>query len=303
MQRINGIDWDKLRVFHAAAHAGSFTKAGETLDMSQSAVSRQVSAIEQDLNVPLFHRHARGLMLTEQGELLYRAANEMLLKLDAVRAELQEARDRPSGTLRVTTTVGLGSTWLTDRLHEFVELYPEISLQLILENEELDLSMREADVAIRLQKPSQPDLIQRRLFTVHFHIYAAPSYLARHGEPKTLEDLDNHRIVTFGVPVPTYLRHLNWLEVAGRNRGSPRRPVLLINNVSSIWNAVRNGAGIAALPDYLMEKNSSDLVRILPQAEAPAFTTYFVYPSELRNSARVAAFRDFLLDKAETWAF
>jgi DNA-binding transcriptional LysR family regulator len=303
MQRVNGIDWDKLRVFHAAAHAGSFTKAGETLDMSQSAVSRQVSAIEQDLNVPLFHRHARGLMLTEQGELLYRAANEMLMKLDAVQAELQEARDRPSGTLRVTTTVGLGSTWLTDRLHEFVALYPDISLQLILENEELDLSMREADVAIRLQQPSQPDLVQRRLFTVHFHIYASPSYLARYGEPKTLEELDDHRIVTFGVPVPTYLRHLNWLEVAGRNRGSPRRPVLLINNVTSIWIAVRNGAGIAALPDYLMEKNSSDLVRILPQAEAPNFTTYFVYPSELRNSARVGAFRDFLLDKAGTWSF
>ncbi|MGD9740431.1 MAG: LysR family transcriptional regulator [Bauldia sp.] len=297
------MDWDKLRVFHAAAHAGSFTKAGETLDMSQSAVSRQVSAIEQELNVPLFHRHARGLMLTEQGEMLYRAANEMMMKLEAVQARLQEARDKPSGTLRLTTTVGLGSTWLAERLHEFVELYPDISLQVILENEELDLSMRQADVAIRLQKPSQPDLIQRRLFTVHFHIYASPSYLARFGEPKTLEDLDNHRIVTFGVPVPQYLRHLNWLEVAGRQRGSPRKSVLLINNVSSIWRAVRNGAGIAALPDYLMEKNSNELVRILPQAEAPSFTTYFVYPSELRNSARVAAFRDFLLDKAETWSF
>jgi DNA-binding transcriptional LysR family regulator len=270
--------------------------------MSQSAVSRQVSAIEQDLNVPLFHRHARGLMLTEQGELLYRAANEMLMKLDAVRSELQEARDRPSGTLRVTTTVGLGSTWLADRLHEFTELYPGISLQVILANEELDLSMREADVAIRLHKPSQPDLVQRKLFTMRFHIYAAPAYLARHGEPKTLDDLDNHRVVTFGVPVPSYLRDVNWLEVAGRSRGSPRQPVLRINNVAAIRNIVRKGAGIASLPDYLVGKDT-ELVRILPQAEAPSFTTYFVYPTELRKSARVAAFRDFLLDKAESWSF
>jgi len=296
------MDWDKLRVFHAAAHAGSFTKAGETLDMSQSAVSRQVSAIEQDLNVPLFHRHARGLMLTEQGELLYSAASEMLMKLESVQSRLQETRDKPSGTLRVTTTVGLGSTWLAERVHEFVELYPDISLQLILENEELDLSMRQADAAIRLQKPSQPDLIQRKLFTVHYHIYASPGYLERFGEPKTLEDLDNHRIVTFGVPVPQYLRHLNWLEVAGRNRGAPRRPALLINNVFAIHNAVRRGAGIAALPDYLFDKDSR-LVRVLPQAEAPSFATYFVYPSELRNSARIAAFRDFLLEKAATWAY
>jgi len=296
------MDWDKLRVFHAAAHAGSFTKAGETLDMSQSAVSRQVSAIEQDLNVPLFHRHARGLMLTEQGELLYSAASEMLMKLESVQSRLQETRDKPSGTLRVTTTVGLGSTWLAERVHEFVELYPDISLQLILENEELDLSMRQADAAIRLQKPSQPDLIQRKLFTVHYHIYASPEYLERFGEPKTLEDLDNHRIVTFGVPVPQYLRHLNWLEVAGRNRGAPRRPALLINNVFAIHNAVRRGAGIAALPDYLFDKDSR-LVRVLPQAEAPSFATYFVYPSELRNSARIAAFRDFLLEKAATWAY
>jgi DNA-binding transcriptional LysR family regulator len=296
------MDWDKIRVFHAAAESGSFTRAAEALDMSQSAVSRQVSAIERDLGVPLFHRHARGLMLTEQGEMLYRAAHDMLMKLDAVRGELQEARDKPSGTLRVTTTVGLGSTWLTDRLHEFIERYPDISLQLILENEELDLSMRQADVAIRLQKPTQPDLVQRRLFTVHFHIYAAQSYLDRFGEPKSLEELDNHRIITFGVPVPAYLREMNWLEVAGRPRGTPRQPVMRINNVMAIRNVVRNGAGIATLPDYMMEKVAG-LVRILPQAEAPSFTCYFVYPSELRNSARIGAFREFLLDKAQTWSF
>jgi DNA-binding transcriptional LysR family regulator len=296
------MDWDKLRVFHAAAELGSFTRAAEALDMSQSAVSRQVSAVERDLNVPLFHRHARGLMLTEHGEILYHAAHDMMIKLDVVRGQLMEARDKPSGTLRVTTTVGLGSTWLTDRMHEFVELYPDISLQLILENEELDLSMRQADVAVRLQKPSQPDLVQRRLFTVHFHIYASQDYLDRFGEPSTLESLDDHRIITFGVPVPSYLRDVNWLEVAGRPLGQPRQPVMRINNVMAIRNVVRNGAGIATLPDYMMEK-SGDLVRILSQAEAPSFTTYFVYPSELRNSARIGAFRDFLLEKSRDWSY
>ena len=102
------LDWDKLRVFHAAAEAGSFTHAAETLRLSQSAISRQVSALEHDVGVPLFHRHARGLVLTEQGEMLFRTAHDVLMKLEAIKTRLTEAKDRPSGVLRVTTTVGLG---------------------------------------------------------------------------------------------------------------------------------------------------------------------------------------------------
>ena len=297
------MDWDKLRIFHAAAQAGSFTHAGEALNMSQSAVSRQVSALEQDLGVPLFHRHARGLILTEQGEDLFRAARDVTVKLESVRSRLTESSEKPTGTLRITTTVGLGSTWLTQRLHEFVDLYPEISIHLILDDDELDLSMRQADVAIRLRQPTQPDLIQRRLFTVHMHLYAAPSYLNRFGNPKTVADLDNgHRIVTFGVPVPQYLRDLNWLELAGRGSDNPREASLKINNVFAIKNAVENGTGIAVLPSYMVEPGSG-LVQLLPEEQVPSFATYFVYPAELKNSARVHVFRDFLLSKAQNWSY
>ena len=296
------MDWDKLRIFHAAAQAGSFTHAGDALNMSQSAVSRQVSALEADLGVPLFHRHARGLLLTEQGELLYRTAREVLLKLEAVQTRLTDTKEKPSGTLRVTTTVGLGSTWLTSRLNEFVDLYPEVELRLIFDDDELDLGMREADVAIRLRKPTQPDLIQRKLFTVHFHLYAAPSYIQRFGTPKAIEDLDEHRIVSYGEQAPMYLRDMNWLETAGLPAGQKRRCVLRINNVVAIKRAVQRGVGIALLPDYLIEEDSG-LMQILPGAHVPTFDTYFVYPSELKNTARIAAFRDFLLSNAERWTF
>jgi DNA-binding transcriptional LysR family regulator len=296
------MDWDKLRIFQAAAQAGSFTHAGEQLNMSQSAVSRQVSALEQDLGVALFHRHARGLILTEQGEHLSRAANEVLAKLETVRSRLTESSEKPTGTLRITTTVGLGSTWLTDRIHEFIELHPTVNVQMILDDEELDLAMRQADVAIRLRQPVQPDLIQRRLFTVHMHLYAAPSYLERFGRPRTLEDLDKHRLVTFGVPVPTWLRGLNWVETAGRDPGDPREPILKINNVFSIRSAVLRGIGIAVLPDY-MASEETGLERLLPEAEVPSFATYFVYPAELKNSARVHVFRDFILSKAQNWSY
>lgn len=296
------MDWDKLRVFKAAAQAGSFTHAGESLGLSQSAVSRQVSALESELGVPLFHRHARGLLLTEQGELLFRAAREVTMKLDAVQARLADTREKPSGVLKVTTTVGLGTTWLTARLHEFVELYPDVRVQLILDDTELDLGMREADVAIRLRQPVQPDLIQRRLFTVHFHLYASPTYLKRFGAPATIADLDHHRIVTFGEQGAAYLREMNWLESAGRSSDNPRLPTLKVNSVVAIKRAVQRGIGIALLPDYIVESDSG-LVQLIPEADLPEYNTYFVYPAELKTTARVRAFRDFLVAKSEEWTY
>ena len=179
------MDWDKLRIFQAAADAGSFTHAGETMGLSQSAISRQVSALEQDLGTPLFHRHARGLILTEQGELLLGTVQDVVFKLEAARSRLIDSRDKPHGELRVTTTLGFGANWLTPRLGEFLELYPEVKLQVLLDDDELDLGMREADVALRLREPSQPDLIRRRLFTVHFHAYASAEYLKRYGQPRS----------------------------------------------------------------------------------------------------------------------
>jgi DNA-binding transcriptional LysR family regulator len=296
------MDWDKLRIFHAAAEAGSFTRAGEALNMSQSAVSRQVSALEQELGTPLFHRHARGLIPTEEGELLMAAARDIMLKLEGVKAQLADSRGQPTGVLRVTTTVGLGSTWLTSRINEFIDLYPGIHLELILDDGELDVAMRQADVAIRLRAPTQPDLVQRKLFTVHFHVFASPGYLKRFGQPQTTDDIDQHRIVVFGDNAPAYLKDMNWLCIAGREPGQPRSAVLSVNNVVAIRRAVEKGVGIAMLPDYIVP-NDSELVRILSDYEVPSFDCFFVYPEELRDSARVTVFRDFLVANAKRWHY
>src|ERR1044071_2539069 len=122
------MDWDKLRIFHAVAEAGSFTHAGEMLNLSQSAVSRQISALEESLKTPLFHRHARGLILTEAGEILYTTVRDVFGKLANVEAQITESRERPSGLLRITATVAFGSVWLVPRLREFLELYPDIEI-------------------------------------------------------------------------------------------------------------------------------------------------------------------------------
>jgi DNA-binding transcriptional LysR family regulator len=289
------LDWDKLRVFHAVAEAGSFTHAGETLNLSQSAVSRQIQALEEALSVPLFHRHARGLILTEQGETLNRAVREVFAKLAMTEALLTESRERPTGRLKVTTTVGFGSVWLAPRLHRFLAMHPDVTLTVLLDDADLDLAMREADVAIRMHPPRQPDLIQRNLGTFGWRVCGAPDYLKRAGMPQRAEDLDAHRMIVYGDYRPP-VESVNWLSEAGRRPGAPRRAVLEMNSLPGILQAVRSGLGLAALPDYMGEELDG-LVQVLPEIKAPRIEAFFVYPEELRHSKRVAVFRDFLVSE------
>ena len=296
------MDWDKIRIFLNVAEAGSFTRAGDDIGLSQSAVSRQISALERELKAPLFHRHARGLILTEQGDLLFRAARDMKLRLENTRARLVETSERPSGDLRVTTTVGLGSSWLAGRISEFLDLYPDVRVELVLTNEELDLAMREADIAIRMRRPAQPDLIQRRLFTVHYHAFASPDYVKRFGEPKTIADLDEHRLVSFGGNEPSYLLATHYLSSIGRE-GEDRRPVhFTVNNINALHKAMEAGIGVGILPDYAVE-GEEGLVQVLREVEMPTMESYLVYAEEMRTVARVQAFRDFLVNKAQRWTY
>ena len=294
------MDWDKLRVFHAVADAGSFTHAGDTLSLSQSAVSRQVHSLEESLGVMLFHRHARGLILTEQGELLYRSVHDVFHQLAMTEAVLTDSKERPEGPLRITTTVAFGSTWLTREIKKFIEDYPGIDVSLILTDSDLDITMREADCAIRFAMPTRGDLIQRHLRTVRSRLYASPEYLRTHGMPKSVEDLDGHLIV-FGDDGPIPTPSINWpLGLQVNDHGI--RPVLKVNNIYGIYRAVVSGLGIAPLPSY-MTRLSSELVHVLPELVGPEIDMYFVYPEELRDSMRISMFRDFLIRSLnEAWA-
>ena len=295
------MDWDKLRIFHAVAEAGSFTHAGDSLHLSQSAISRQISALEESLNCRLFHRHARGLLMTEQGELLYRTVHEVFAKLTMAEAQLNDAQDRPQGPLKIATTVGLGSLWLTPRIREFIDLYPDIEVTLITSDEELDVSMREADCAIRLTPPTQPDLIQRRLTRVNTHVFASPDYLQQNGMPDRVADLASHKLIVFSEEIVSPAPNLNWLLNAAREAaGNEPQKILTLNNLYGMVRAVEAGIGIAGLPDFLARESRS-LVRVLPELEGPGYDAYFVYPEELRASQRINVFRDFLVSKvAET---
>lgn len=296
------LDWDRLRIFRVVAEEGNLTHAGETLRLSQSAISRQIGALEKSLGVKLFQRHARGLVLTGEGKMLQRTAREVFERITRMEARLADSRERPQGPLRVTTTVGFGSVWLPPQLPEFLDRYPEIELSLLIGDTELDLRTLEADVAIRLAQPHQPDLIQRHLFTGHIAIYAATSYLQRFGTPATMDELLRHRIVTYGEQASLPFPGVNWLADTLRERDPSFAPALILNNIVGMVRAVERGAGVAAIPTLLVHQLGG-CERIMPDIEGPPIEAYFVYPEALRKTLRVEVFRDFLLEKVREAPF
>ena len=289
------MDWDKLRVFHAVAAEGSLTRAGETLRVSQSAVSRQISALEESLAVTLFHRHARGLLLTEQGELLYATTKTMSARLDATMARLRDSRDEIMGELRVTTSVGFGNLWLAPRLASLYQTYPKIKIDLILDERVLDLSMREADIAIRMKEPSQADLIRRKLMSTSMRLFATQSYLAKTSLPRDLCELSGHRLICQGGSRPPDSITQSFVD---RLFADEVQSYLTVNNYYGVLQAVTNNLGIGVLPDYL-EEHRPELIPVLPELASNEIPVYLAYPLELRESKRTRAFRDFVIKEAK----
>ena len=298
------MDWDKLRIFHAVASAGSFTHAGQTLGLSQSAVSRQISALEEEISTPLFQRHARGLTMTDEGELLFSAVTDVLGRLAAAEEALKNVHDAPRGALKITASHGIGAYWLLPRLGQFLAQYPEVEVHLVMDDKELDLAQREADLAIRMRAPVQADLIQRKLFTVHYHMYAAKSYLKDHPAPKTLEEIGEHSIIVYGETAVPEIRDINWLLEAFKKNAKPGSTgkIIRINNITGILQATEAGLGIGVVPDFVAAEHPK-LERVLPDVNAPGFDVHLVYADALRQSKRVAAFREFAVKASKDWQY
>jgi DNA-binding transcriptional LysR family regulator len=291
------MDWDKLRIFHQVASAGSLTHAGESLRLSQSAVSRQIRALEESLNTTLFHRHARGLILTEQGELLFDATSSMNKRLETASARIRDSEEEVFGELRVTTTTGFGTLWLVPRLPKLYERYPDLKIDLMLEERVLDLPMREADVAIRMKEPSQADLIRRRLMNIRMRLYATPEYLAERGTPRRIAEIAGHRLICQNPQTPqvaagaVLVQSLMEYDIAS---------TLHVNNYFGVLQGVLAKLGIGVLPDYITEE-FPNLVRVLDDVESAEVPVFLAYPEELRQSKRIAAFRDFVTEEISAY--
>lgn len=289
------MDWDKLRIFHSVAESGSLTNAGKTLNLSQSSVSRQITTLEESIGVALFRRHARGLVLTEQGELLHQATRDVYQKLAGIKNQLIDTQRRPEGPMTVTVSEFIASTWLAPKLAEFRERYPTIQLTVLVDDRILNINMKEADAAIRLRKATEPDLVQRHLSTIRFHICGSKKYFEKHGYPETVTDLKDHFLIAYPENITGPLKNPNWLfDVTGVDPKTQNN-LMMVNSMYGIYRSVKTGAGIAALPDYLINEDP-DLEVILPRIERPPIDMYFIYAEERRNSRRLIVFRDFLIE-------
>ena len=290
------MDWDKLKIFHVVAEAGSFTSATVILNISQSAISRQIQSLEEDLKVKLFERHARGLTLTQNGEYVYKTAHEVIGKLKEIETSLGDQKNKPTGKLTITTVRSFGTHWLTPRIQEFMNLNPEIEVELIFDDKELDLSTRQADIGIFMRRPKQLNYIQRKLVDINYHIYGSTKYLGKYGIPKTINDLTKHRFISFGKGAPSPVFNPDWALKLGSKDNNKIKPVMKVNSVMGLLLAVESGVGLAALPDYLVSQ-SNNVVKVLPKSEGPITEAHFVYPQSLKNIARVQAFKNFLYSK------
>ena len=290
------MDWDKLKIFHVVAEAGSFTSATVILNISQSAISRQIQSLEEDLKVKLFERHARGLTLTQNGEYVYKTAHEVISKIKEIETSLGDQKNKPTGKLTITAVRSFGTHWLTPRIQEFMNLNPEIEVELIFDDKELDLSTRQADIGIFMRRPKQLNYIQRKLVDINYHIYGSTKYLGKYGIPKTINDLTKHRFISFGKGAPSPVFNPDWALKLGSKDNNKIKPVMKVNSVMGLLLAVESGVGLAALPDYLVSQ-SNNVVKVLPKSEGPITEAHFVYPQSLKNIARVQAFKNFLYSK------
>lgn len=297
------MDWDKLRTFHIVAEAGSFTHAGTALDLSQSAISRQISGLEESLGgVKLFHRHARGLVLTEAGELLEKTASDIFGKLSMIEARLSDSISQPTGTLRITAPGFLGSTWLVPKLSDLHDKYPELEIQLLLDNRIFNLGMREADAAIRLYKPDQNDLLSFKLGAIKFRICGSKEYFKKHGRPEKVKDLKQHTLLGYPLHVPVPFEDPNWLFRKAAVDEESNTKLIRMNSLHAISQGAQNGLGLAVLPEYIINHNDT-LESCLNDVVRPPVDVHFVYAEERKESNRIKLLQEFLIDTAKNSNF
>jgi DNA-binding transcriptional LysR family regulator len=295
------MDWNKLKAFYEVAINKSISKASYKLNISQSAISRQIQDLELDIKTTLFTRHQKGVRLTEQGENLFETVNKINFYISNFEQKLLDKKTKPVGKLTVSTTIGFGSTWLTPRINKFTDQFPDIEVSLLMSDEEIDLSNRSADVAVRVKRPTQANLIFKKFVNFHNHIYGSSDYLKEKGIPRNTADLDKHSLICFGAGLPSPISNIDWILKIGKENGK-RRPKFRVNSIYGMSLAIEKGAGLASLPDYMVA-DKSHLVRVLPSIEGPSYQTYFVYSEAFKNDRRLEVFRDFLFGEARDWHY
>lgn len=287
------MDVNQLKTFCSVAKLRSFSKASNEVHLTQSAISRQVAQLEEDLGVRLFIRKRDGIVLTQQGELLLDRARKIVADVETLRNVVAATDMNVKGSLKVSMTVGLASMWVPFFLKKFGEQYPDVSLEILANDEDVILESREADVAIRPLMKGRPDLEQKYLQTFNMKLYASPEYLEKFGIPKTVEDLKNHRLLDYGRG-PTPYDEMSWHMKLGLDYGEAHKPYISVNSGSSLFELAEQGLGITALAEEFIAVKPNSLVNVLPEVKGTDVDIFYIYPKELAQFKHITILGDYL---------
>ncbi len=286
---MNRLDWSILRDFIAVAETGSFSKAAKRLLVSQPTLSRRIAALEEQLKGQLFQRTPKGLLLTEAGESVLAGARRVEEEALAIERQADAAQQTLTGTVRISVTEGLGSVWLPMRLAAFHEQYPGVCVEVLVDNRAANLVRREADIAIRMFRPDQPDLIAKRVGDIVMGLYGAKSYFARCGKPERVPHLKDHYLVGFDETMAHSNPAVQRLETYFTRERIVHRSSSFIGQL----HATKAGIGLG-VHDCFLADEEPDLERIFPREFDHHMETWLVTHSDMRRSARIRAVYDFI---------
>ena len=286
--------WDRLRLFNVVAQAKSLTDSAALLNISQSALSRQMQSLEHEVGNRLFVRRSRGIELTSAGIQVAEAAKKLSQSIEDVNQKLISDKTIPSGKLRVYATNAFGSLWLAPRMGSFLDKYPDISLALSLRDAEPKVSPSQPHAEIRMTPIKTQDYIQIKLATFQYKIFASTHYLKTYGVPASEKELDSHKIISYGEDAqpPLDKRRLNWLLWQGKETNA-RSPYLEISSIYGLAKCVEAGLGIASLPGWMNEE-TNNLFEILKDLNGPKLDISFCYHEQMRDDPRIIALKDYL---------
>ena len=285
-----------LKVFQQIVECASFTRAAESLGISTAMASKHLNHLEKHLGVRLMQRNSRRLSLTAEGESYYRQSGEALALLDNAAAAAGGGRETPQGHLRLTAPIWCANPTFAAWMRDYRARYPDVSLDLILDNEMRDLIGDGIDLALRVSRDPAPSLVVRPLFAVRFVLVAAPAWIRRHGLPQTPEDAAAHAAV---LPSYTDLSRLTCTR-GGESATLALNSALQSNSTLMLRELLLAGSGIGYLPHWLAQDDlaAGRLVQLLPEWELHRITLHAAYPDRRHLSAKVRSFIDFLVEKA-----
>ncbi len=287
------MDLNKLKIFYYAAKGESFTNC--ELNLTPSVISRHISDLEFRHKVKLFHRSPRRLVLTEQGEILFKAAERIMAESERVQVALQESGEELQGPIRVITPMSWTSSVLARHIGAFMKKHPKVTISIINDDRFPELMLRENDVALLPYAPEHPHLISEKIAQLNLGLFAGKEYLEQYGEPQSAEELDQHRLVAYSEH-DRHMDHINWHLTVGCKPGEMRTPCLRVNN---LYLAVEENLGIVSLAKENPLLKSGDVKEVLSHIQGPRLKGFLVYSQTIQTSRRIQSFRDFFRDIAK----